>query len=596
MNTMTNPEEAKQIPYGMTDYKLVRRGNYYYLDKTPYIKEIEHFGRYLFFIRPRRFGKSFFLSLLESYYDVYYKDQLEELFSGTWIYAHPTPERSQYLVLSFNFSQMELVKEKLETSFINYTKRIALSFLRKYADLLLKDVDFTKKNIEESLSPADILSTVIGFCKDSHRDLYVIVDEYDNFANTLLTTSGSSAYLEITRGKGFLRSFFNVLKGGTTGTDAPIKRLFITGVSPITMDDVTSGFNIGEQISLLPQFNQMLGFTRQDVEDMLDYYTAAGLLPPNHNDLLELIDFWYGNYLFSEDDHVTMYNTDMVLYFMTNYLPGHKIPRDLIDHNVRIDYGKLRHLIVVDNDKTYPTTNGNFSKLKQILETGEILSNIVKGFPIDEVTDTTNFNSLLFYFGLLTINGTMLDQLRLVIPNETVKRLYYDYILKANRETGAFSMNMGAYSELMRGMAFRGEWEPLLTYIINLMGETMALRDFITGEKSLQAFLNVYLGLSDLYLVHGEKELNMGYADLFMEPFVARYPEVTYAYLIEIKYVPADKKVSRKKLNQLKKEAETQLNQYSLDKKFQKVLAKSTLTRLMVIFSGHQPLYLGKAE
>ncbi|MCU0288146.1 MAG: AAA family ATPase, partial [Acidobacteria bacterium] len=206
---MTNPGAVKQIPYGLTDYKRIRSQNYYYVDKTRYITMLEDMGSFLFFIRPRRFGKSFFLSLLESYYDVYYKDQLEELFSGTWIYDHPTPDRGQYLVLSFNFSQMELAQEKLETSFINYTKRTALSFLRKYADLLLKDVDFTKKNIEESLSPADILSTVIGFCKDSHRDLYVIVDEYDNFANTLLTTSGSAAYLEVTRGKGFLRSFFN---------------------------------------------------------------------------------------------------------------------------------------------------------------------------------------------------------------------------------------------------------------------------------------------------------------------------------------------------------------------------------------------------
>jgi len=592
---MAGQEEIKKIPYGLTDYKRIRRQNYYYLDKTRYIPLLEDVGSFLFFIRPRRFGKSSFLSLLESYYDIYYKDQFQELFSGTWIDTQPTPEQGQYLVLSFNFSQVELTKEKLETSFIAHTKTIALSFLVKYADLLLKDVDFTKKSIEESLSSADILSFVIHFCKNSHRDLYVIVDEYDNFANTLLTTSGSSAYLEVTTGQGFLRSFFNVLKGGTTGTDAPVKRLFITGVSPITMDDVTSGFNIGEQISLLPQFNQMLGFTRQDVEEMLDYYSTAGLVPPNHDHLLELIDFWYGNYLFSEDDHVTMANTDMVLYFMRNYLPGGKIPRDLIDRNVRIDYGKLRHLIVADKDKTQlPITNGNFSKLKQILETGEILSDVVKGFPIEEVTDTTNFNSLLFYFGLLTINGTHLNKMRLVIPNESVKRLYYDYILKANRETGAFSMNMHTYSELIDGMAFRGEWEPLLTYIINLMGETMALRDFITGEKSLQAFLNVYLGLSDLYLVHGEKELNMGYADLFMEPFIARYPEVTHAYLIEIKYAPAGKKVSRNKLNRLKKEAETQLIQYSLDKKFQKVLGKSTLTRLMVIFSGHQPLYLGK--
>ncbi len=597
MNTMISQAEVKKIPYGITDYKLVRQGNYYFLDKTQYIIEIEHFGRYLFFIRPRRFGKSFFLSLLESYYDIYYKEQFQELFSGTTIYTHPTPEQGQYLVLSFNLSQIEPAKDKLETSFIAHTKSRALSFLLKYADLLLKNVDFTKKSIEESSSPADILSYIINFCKDSHRDLYVIVDEYDNFANTLLTTSGSSAYIEVTRGKGFLRSFFNVLKGGTTGTDAPIKRLFITGVSPITMDDVTSGFNIGEQISLLPQFNRMLGFTRKDVEEMLDYYATAGYLPQNHNDLLELIDFWYGNYLFSEDDYTTMYNTDMVLYFMKNYLPNKKIPKDLIDRNVRIDYGKLRHLIVVDKDKNkLPYTNGNFSKLKHILETGEILSTVVKGFPIEEVTDTTNFNSLLFYFGLLTIKGTHLNKLRLVIPNESVKRLYYDYILEANQETGAFSMNMNTYIELIEAMAFRGEWEPLLTYIITLMGESMALRDFITGEKSLQAFLNVYLGLSDLFIIHSEKELNKGYADLFIEPFLTRYPEVAHAYLIEIKYVSPDKKVSRAKLNQLKKEAETQLNQYHLDKKFQKVLEKTTLTRLIMIFSGHKHLYLGKAD
>ncbi|HLP47586.1 MAG TPA: AAA family ATPase, partial [Candidatus Kapabacteria bacterium] len=265
MNTMTNPEEVKQIPYGMTDYKLVRRGNYYYLDKTPYIKEIEHFGRYLFFIRPRRFGKSFFLSLLESYYDVYYKDQLEELFSGTWIYEHPTPERGQYLVLSFNFSQVDSSVGKPDISFLDYIRRAIVNFLGKYNSLLAKNpkMAYYCRAIEEdkSLAPADLLSNLMYLVIGSGCDLYVIIDEYDNFANTLLTTSGSASYIKITRGEGFLRSFFNVLKGGTTGTDAPIKRLFITGVSPITMDDVTSGFNIGEQISLLPQFNQMLGFT-----------------------------------------------------------------------------------------------------------------------------------------------------------------------------------------------------------------------------------------------------------------------------------------------------------------------------------------------
>ncbi len=581
----------------MSDYNLVRSENYYYVDKSQYIQEIENIGRYLFFIRPRRFGKSFFLSLLEYYYDIHHNDRFDELFSGTWIYENPTPERGKYLVLSFNFSQVEPAVNKLETSFIKHTKSRALSFLRKYAAQLIKDVNFTQKTIEESQSPADILASIVDICKDSNRDLYVIVDEYDNFSNTLLTTSGSSAYLNVTQGEGFLRSFFNILKGGTTGADAPIKRLFITGVSPITMDDVTSGFNIGEQISLLPMFNQMLGFTRQDIENMLKYYADAGLINQNFNDLLSIIDHWYGNYLFSEDDNVSMYNPTMVLYFMKNYLIYHTIPEDLIDRNVRIDYGKLRHLIIVDKDHTkLPTTNGNFSKLKQIIETGEILSELVKGFPLDKITDPTNFNSLLFYFGLLTINGTYQNKLRLVIPNETVRRLYYNYIEEAYRETGIFSMDMATYGNLMDNMAFKGEWEPLFNYILGLMKENMRLRDLITGEKSVQAFLNVYLGLSDLYLITSEKELNMGYADIFMEPFIARYQDVSHAYLLELKYIPIGKKPTKAKLTQLKNEAHAQLKQYHLDKKFQKVLEKTTLIKLVVIFCGPEAIHIGKVE
>ena len=599
--TMETREEVKKIPYGMSDYNLVRSQNYYYVDKSQYIQEIENIGRYLFFIRPRRFGKSFFLSLLSIYYDILQKERFEELFSGTWIYKNPTPERGKYLVLSFNFSQMELIDNKLNISFTDYVRDTALDFIEKYRPVLASNpyLEHYAKTIEEdkNLTPSGILSKLNRLVKGSGQSMYVIIDEYDNFANTLLTTTGSSAYLKVTQGEGILRSFFNVLKGGTTGADAPIKRLFITGVSPITMDDVTSGFNIGEQISLLPMFNQMLGFTRQDIENMLKYYADAGLINQDHNDLLNIIDHWYGNYLFSKHNDVTLYNTDMVLYFMKNYLIYHTIPEDLIDRNVRIDYGKLRHLIIVDKDHTkLPTTNGNFSKLKQIIETGEILSELVKGFPLDKITDPTNFNSLLFYFGLLTINGTYQNKLRLVIPNETVRRLYYNYIEEAYRETGIFSIDMATYGNLMDNMAFKGEWEPLLDYILGLMKENMRLRDLITGEKSVQAFLNVYLGLSDLYLITSEKELNMGYADIFMEPFIARYQDVTYAYLLELKYIPISKKPTKAKLTQLKNEAHAQLKQYNLDKKFQKVLEKTTLIKLVVIFCGPEAIHIGKVE
>ena len=592
-----NEIKMKRIPYGVSNYERIIERNCYYVDKTMFLETIENIGDYLFFIRPRRFGKSLFLAVLQGYYDVHYKERFDELYKDTWIHTHPTAERGAYLFLSFNFSEVDPGRDKIDASFLNHIKKNVLSFTIKYCDFIGKEKDYLVEQIKASHSGADILSLIIQTCKDAQLKLYIIIDEYDNFANTILTTSGKDAYEELTHGEGFFRSFFNILKAGTTGIDAPITRLFITGVSPVTLDDVTSGFNIGTNVTLEPGLNRMLGFTREDVIEIIDYYRANGVITQSTEYILELMTEWYGNYLFSWLDNVKMFNPDMVLYFINIYLSRNRITDDLIDQNVRIDYGKLRHFIILDRDKS-KTTNGNFSKLKQVIEEEEIVSNLVIGFPVKRLAHTENFISLLFYFGLLTIKKETVqdEELVLQIPNETIRRLFYSYIKEGYEETGVFSLDLYTYNRKMHGLAYRGEWEPLFNYICDLLRQSMSLRDLITGEKSIQAFLNVYLGISNLFIIHTEKELNKGYADIVMEPFVAVYEGIKYSYILEIKYIKPEKK--RKKpapavIEKLKTEAEEQLRNYSIDEKFKKRMEKTQVIKLVLIFYGSDMVYIG---
>ncbi|MCP4213277.1 MAG: AAA family ATPase [bacterium] len=588
-------KSIKKIPYGITDYERIRNGNYYYVDKTAYLPAIEDAGSYLFFIRPRRFGKSLLLNMMESYYDILNKDRFEELFKGTAIYENPTEEQGKYLVLLLNFSRVDANVDKLENSFLEHVQTRALSFLKKYKSFLTKGFEFSKQKIQKAQSAPDIISQLMAACEDSAAPIYLIIDEYDNFANTLLTTSGESAYHAMTHGEGTLRAFFNMVKGATTENNAPLKRLFITGVSPITMDDVTSGFNIGDNVSMYAALNQLIGFSRKETESIVDYYRKQGLVNHSQEDLMEIFDHWYGNYLFSDyaPTENRLYNSDMILYFLREYMRRNDIPGDLIDRNVRVDYGKLRHLIVIDkNNKQRPFTNGNFSKLKEIIQEGGTTANIATGFPVDQVTETHNFKSLLFFLGLLTIKGPERDRLRLIIPNETIRRLYYDYVEAAYRETGMFSMDISRYADLMSDMAYDGKWRPLFDFITAQMAECTSLRDLMTAEKAIQTFQNVYLGLSNLYIIHSEKELNKGYAYLAMEPFLALYKTLAYSFLLEIKYLKAGAKPDDKEVKRLAAEAKDQIQTYAMDKKYKKTIGKTTLIKLVLVFSGHKVMHM----
>lgn len=593
-----NGKSLKKIPYGIASYNVFREENYYYVDKTACICKVESKGRFLFFIRPRRFGKSLFLSILENYYDINQKDRFDYFFNGTAVHLDPTPAKNSYLVLRFDFSTVNPEPAYVERSFYSHVKNAANFFLSRYRELLHIDPTEVKAELRSKETASDLLDTLIYLCREKGQKIYTIIDEYDNFANTILSTAGEQEYRSLTHGEGFFRTFFNVLKGGTSGANAPVSRLFISGVSPITLDDVTSGFNIAQNISLDHDINEMLGFTVTEVEALIEYYRQTGKINHSTPELIALMSDWYNGYRFSGDAHTRVFNSVQVLYFLNEYLKNSRLPVDLIDRNVRIDYHKIRHLILT-GEEGVPQTNGNFSKLTEIIEKGSVHSTIEKGFSIDELTGPDNFVSLLFYFGLLTIENIDEEHKAvLAIPNETIKRLYYDYIKETCAETKLFTLSMDTYSRLMKEMAFNGDWKPLIAYIAERIEAGMGLRDLIRGETSIQAFLNVYLGLGDLYIIHSEKELNKGYADLTMEPFLALYPALKYAYLIEIKYMkaaPRDAELREEKISKLKEEAEQQLKRYGIDEKFRKAIGRSKLVKLVLVFCGHRLVYSGEA-
>jgi len=364
--TPAEPITTKRIPYGVADYGRIRTENAYYVDKTHFIPLIEAAPFYLFCIRPRRIGKSLWLSVLQHYYDVNRADEFDLLFGDTYIGQQPTQNRNSYLILFFNFAMVNPNIDKLEASFESNCIDEINDFLSRYKRFFEpEDIEYIKEgqNVETRLR------RIFYHASKKRLKIYLFIDEYDNFTNTILSNEGNQAYHDITHGVGFFRHFFNFLKGATGGQLSGLARLFITGVSPVTMDDVTSGFNIGRNISLNARFNEMMGFTEAEVIALLNYYQEHGLLHLPVEMLLEVMKTWYNNYYFGVSAKVAMYNSDMVLYFIDEVSIQTTLPEYLIDENIRIDYGKLRHLMAIDK-----RLNGNFSELKHIIAEDQTVS------------------------------------------------------------------------------------------------------------------------------------------------------------------------------------------------------------------------------
>ncbi|MDM8519702.1 AAA family ATPase [Anaerolineales bacterium HSG6] len=565
----------KPIPYGLSGYKQIREDDCYYIDKTRYIPQLEATGKFLFFIRPRRFGKSSWLTVLESYYDISRSEQFDFFFKGTDIYDQPTSEKNAHLILKFNFSAVNPQPDMVEDSFQGYTDNCFYFFGMKYRAWLDDDY-FTM--MERQKTPHQKLRFLLNYVGLKGHQVYVLIDEYDNFANTILTTAGQTAYQNLTHGAGFFRFFFNVLKEAVDQVDSGISRMFITGVSPVTMDDVTSGFNIGKNISLHPNFNELLGFAEPDVIELLRYYQEhSNLVVDDFDKTLNVMKAWYDNYRFSSRVETKLFNTDMALYFVDNLLELGTYPDDMIDQNVKIDYGKLRYLVVLDK-----RLNGNFSHIAEIVKTqGTQATRVVPSFPVEDLIKSENFISLLFYFGLLSYSETN----RLTIPNQTIKQLMYSYLRRGYQDVDVFNVDIWRLSNLVQDMAYQGEWRPVFEFLADEVEKQTSIRDYLTGEKVIQTFLLAYLSVTDYFIIRTEEELGKGFVDLYLEPFLAKYDHLQYSYLIELKYLTRTE-FTEEKLKEQLAEAKTQLNQYATDTRIIKRSRGGQIIKVALAFSG----------
>ena len=311
----TQKNKIRLLPYGMSDFATIRKENRYYVDKTMFIPKLEEF-KYQMFLRPRRFGKSLMLNMLAAYYDVAMKDSFDELFGGLYIGENPTEERNKYLILKFNFSGIDPDETKVQDSFNTNVLDTLVSFAKKYKDLLPEG---TASKIANETKSNDAFTKLTNIIQLAGLQIYAIIDEYDNFANTMLADSESN-YMNLTHGDGFFRLFFNNLKAATTENDAAVSRIMISGVTPLTLSDVTSGYNIGMNISADSQFNSLAGFTETEFRQMLEYYhDTTGVFHHTVDELIEITKPWYDNNCFSTKsvDEERMYNSDMGLYVLS---------------------------------------------------------------------------------------------------------------------------------------------------------------------------------------------------------------------------------------------------------------------------------------
>lgn len=514
-------QQVKLVPYGVADFATVIEQNLYYVDKTMFIPELEKQPRNLFFIRPRRFGKSIFLSMLYSYYDCTQSHKFQSLFGNLWIGQHPTPLQGKYQVLFLDFSQITGNIDKLETKFNSYLSINLDAFVRQYSE-------YYQAEMEEILAQEDFeekMELIFKAAKAHQYHLYLIIDEYDNFTNVILNERGENVYHAITHADGFYRDVFKKFKGN-------FERIFMMGVSPVTLDDVTSGFNIGWNISIKPEFDEMLGFSTTDVVEMFTYYKEHGSIPVDSDIDAVVNDMkpWYDNYCFAEEAlkmKTRMFNCDMVLYYLRNYMDNGCSPRQMIDPNTRTDYGKMKKLLQFDK-----LDGERKGIIRKIAEEEQIVTQLYESFSAYQIPKAEIFPSLLFYYGMLTIKGTRGSKLILGIPNNNVRKQYYGYLEEEYQAKAYVDVNQ--LTDYYYDMAYDGKWEEGLRFMADAYAKVSSVRDGIEAERNLQGFFMAYLNLNDYYITAPELELNHGYCDFFLLPDLTHYAS-QHSYILELK-------------------------------------------------------------
>jgi len=524
-----------KLPYGISDFYQIITEGYHYFDRTDRIPLIEEDGKNILFLRPRRFGKSMFVSMLENYYDVAKAAEFEPLFGHLAIGRNPTPLHNQYLILSWDFSFVKThgSVEAIDDALHQYLNERFRDFGLRYAHLL---------TIEIQLHPTNALISFLALLSAvqlSGHKVYLFIDEYDNFANEVMMAThldGRKRYEELVTGEGIFKTVFKNIKGGMRGLG--LDRVFITGVSPIVMSDVTSGHNIAKNLTWRRQFNDLCGFTAAEVRPLVDRMIAkCGLPPIKADEAMELMRVFYNGSRFTLGEAPLIYNPTLVFYFLEEFQLECCYPDKMLDSNLAPDYAKL--VYVSHHPKGEPILQAALNDQSELSVT-----EIGDRFGVAEMLDTSKqrdlFASLLYYLGVLTYAGrTSKGEYRLVIPNLVTRRLYVDRLLE-------MFIPLGETRDLGRDAAkllyMQGEMQPVCDFIEQTYFRVLDNRDYLHADELTIKLAFLTLVYNDiLYIIDSETVLERTYADLTMiiRPEMRRFQLLDI--LVEFKYVPLNK-------------------------------------------------------
>ena len=529
----------KKLPYGISDYERLVENEYYYVDKTIYIGQLENLAEpYIMFLRPRKFGKTLFTSTLENYYDIKKADKFEKLYKNTYIGKNPTKLKNSYHILKFNFSGIDTANE--ETTIKGFKNEVASSihlFVEKYGMDFYINLESEAENILDNLIKAFSI-------QKKKKKIYVIIDEYDHFANELLGFN-TNQFKNLVSKNGKVRKWYEILK---KGTESVVDRIFITGVAPITLDSLTSGFNISSDKTQNDKFNSMMGFTEAELKELMK---NQEITQEEQEKLIPIMKENYDGYRFSLHGKEKIYNSNMTLYFLNSYLESRTIPIQLIDMNIASDYSKLGKMLDLCKGEER-------EKVIEKTVSGEgIISEITQKFnPAIDFTET-DLISMLYYLGYLTIAGEVFEKPELKIPNRVMKEIYSSYFLEILSKNTDLQIAESDYNQMLQEIALEGKIDTIIAKVQEYLKQ-LSNRDYIKfDEKYIKLiFFCIAMNLK-IFRLKSEMEIQRKYPDILLIP---KDPSKGYkGVMIEFKYL---KKGEEEKLKEKQEEARKQIKEY----------------------------------
>ncbi len=513
----------KRIAYGESYFPGLIRDNSFYVDKTSFLAQLERQAKYVIFLRPRRFGKSLWMSLLKHYYGLQYADRFETIFGQLHVGQHPTPLANGFCILDFEFSRIDTTTPELTyQGFLTNVREGVNVFLADYRQFFSEE---QRQTITKQPSPNGVMVALFEAIRMNPlpHPIYLLIDEYDHFTNELIALR-LDEFREIVGKNGYVRKFYETLKTATR--EGIVERMFVTGVSPITMDSMTSGFNIGTHCTTNEALHNMIGFTEAECMTLLHNMEVP---EAELDSVMADLRHWYDGYKFNLDVTDRLYNSDMVLYFAQEYQQTRRYPREMLDPNIAPDYGKVRSVFRLGDGEQV-----NRTILEELIKTGHTETNLTVQFSFEKGFTVDDFKSLLFYMGYLTIRQSETQELRMCIPNQVIRNLYWDYFASLIGEDTGMVVNINRMRDAVR--AFIHNDPTLLIEQVERTLEALSNRDDIQlDEKHIKAIFVSFMGLSQSWMLKSEFETGRNYIDLLLlrrKPF-----NIPYQFVIEFKYL-----------------------------------------------------------